>query len=928
MSNTKVTNPVPNNPSTRIITLLESNDVSNLNQAGKWSNMLNENTIIEEGDQIVVRQAYVDTTTTGGNLISVQPDEAEITIQHGMYVTDSGDGSLENVAYSSPVGSANGQQAQNHTTYSDISTNHPNGKNYILQNQSPGNDAVRIFYNAGASGIGTNYNPGTVSFSMDMIPSTVVGDKFEYTIDTSDAAYAPALAPFFSPPNSTTSPILLSANLKGLRTRLIHKTEPKIELVFKIYGNGFAPPGTIDEEKDHIATLEQLFSGEKSPSGAPIPIGWQTTPNPNLTPGLVAVENQWVFRTALQNPPPTTPATAYQYWTNTSPSGGKTHRVLRRLDAFRMIVDSYRDQKKGAKAPYQTQFSYKTQLGATETKTINYTGWGPANKNVFGDTISYQGLFAQNEVYGPDYDLADLTTAKGRRSVGFSGTGKFTGAQQVFWIEFKQLQDRVTKDNIVLEPFTFDLVEGISAFSYVPDGTKKTRGEFVAGYALGIYNPFKLSSPGSVVKLSAGQMSHSPLPVPPPGGALLIPRIFTSKFTIPPIPYTYEALAQTLTDKFNEINTTVTGLSNDPFPADGSAALPLNPRGFSNSRFLTSTYELGMQVKLDAESGLNLPAFPSDVRWAIGDAQHQPVWVSEDGTEGIQYNVNILEGAKNARWCGAEAVSFIYDESSDAFQVAQSHSNIYSRVDGGVIARQFRTKLEDPATGTLVTTDKAGGIFFTSMEPKSLFFDKMKFKQHDILVEQFTNNPSVVNLKTNGGNFTDSAQNNLLENALTHTCNLRPSFNITGNFLGLTTYIDKRIAPNPQSDPAFFGGEYGLIDSKYTLDIAISAPITIRGGEVAEAEQIDPYFAIEINGLVNQDIVGAKVKNNLIQSIVGKYFSDGSFTSGGVDDSFRYTHIGQPMMLKSLSVRILDSAGEEVVGLGPNSAIILEIDKG
>ena len=66
----------------------------------------------------------------------------------------------------------------------------------------------------------------------------------------------------------------------------------------------------------------------------------------------------------------------------------------------------------------------------------------------------------------------------------------------------------------------------------------------------------------------------------------------------------------------------------------------------------------------------------------------------------------------------------------------------------------------------------------------------------------------------------------------------------------------------------------------------------------------------------------------MIQSIVGKYFSDGSFTSGSVDDSFRYTHIGMPMMLRSLSVRILDSEGLEVEGLGPNSAVILEIDKG
>ena len=72
--------------------------------------------------------------------------------------------------------------------------------------------------------------------------------------------------------------------------------------------------------------------------------------------------------------------------------------------------------------------------------------------------------------------------------------------------------------------------------------------------------------------------------------------------------------------------------------------------------------------------------------------------------------------------------------------------------------------------------------------------------------------------------------------------------------------------------------------------------------------------------------MGATQKNNLIQSIVGKYFTNGGFTSGNIDDGFRYTHLGEPMMLRSLSVRILDSDGKPAQGLGPNSAVILELD--
>jgi len=77
---------------------------------------------------------------------------------------------------------------------------------------------------------------------------------------------------------------------------------------------------------------------------------------------------------------------------------------------------------------------------------------------------------------------------------------------------------------------------------------------------------------------------------------------------------------------------------------------------------------------------------------------------------------------------------------------------------------------------------------------------------------------------------------------------------------------------------------------------------------------------------VRQDIIGAETKNNLIQSIVGKYFTNGGYTSGNVEDGFRYTHVGEPISLRSMSVRILDSNGQLATGLGETSAVILEVD--
>ena len=168
-----------------------------------------------------------------------------------------------------------------------------------------------------------------------------------------------------------------------------------------------------------------------------------------------------------------------------------------------------------------------------------------------------------------------------------------------------------------------------------------------------------------------------------------------------------------------------------------------------------------------------------------------------------------------------------------------------------------------------------------------------------------------------------------LGNALCCTTNLLNGNNITGNFTGLSTKIDKRVRivstpPDPATDIS--GGFYQLINTGWALDIAVSTPVTISGQELTDKEVTDPYYQIEINGLVRQDILGAETKNNLIQSIVGKYFTNGGYTSGNIEDGFRYTHVGEPISLRSMSVRILDSNGQLATGLGETSAVILEID--
>ena len=897
----------------RIITLLESNDVSKSNTNGQWSNNLAEETILEEGDSIVVRNSMIDTTNESTGIIEViEGEETEITIQYGMYLQDSGNGQ------------ENGGNAQtiDFLNFSEDDTSSPSGKNYILQNHTTGLPFTEMWYLAGAQPPGPlsgNVNPGADpadSFSIRFIPSTGAGDWWEYTIEAG-AVYAPAVGiPFPNPPNGTTSPIIKSENLQGLKCILASgHVGNKPFAYYDVYANGFTPAsasGKPDPVKDHIARIEVLYDGNNNP------IGYQSTPNgaayfdPNPA---VADVNQWVFRTATEVGGG---GTAYQYWLNYDPVTFRESKIYKVCTGFYMIVDNFANLTKSTQpnSTYQTTLTYTSFDGREERARMNFTDWGLASGVVYDSLF---GPYVANPQ--PPTGLPDISTVKNRKKNGFEA--QYSDGE-LFWVKFEQLTDPRNPLFRVFEPFVYDVSKGIRALPLAGDPPRGQSGG--SPFAFGIYNP---GQPGGTSNafLSINQIISKALPLPNADGVVLTPRIFTEKITIGSGKYTYDALAQELTDQLNKIPRVVPQLNNNPFSATPPAN---NPIGFSGSRLLTSTYEIGMQQTNDAVAD-RVPFFPSDFVWTAGDAAAypllQPIWLDEAGEHCCQFDETSLAGVDNPRWCGAEALSFIYDETSDTFQVAQAHTNMYSRLTGGVIARQFKVGV---GADQYVTADKMGGIFLTSLQPESLFYDKMKLEVHHagIVVEQLANSPTLRDLKT-GSIETLIQQNVNLNNALCHSISLVKGVNITGNFVGLASKIDKRtriVAPTATDPPLVIGGAYGAVRTQWDLDVATDTPITMKGFPITGAEITDPFFQVEISGINRQDVVGAETKNNLIQTIVGKYYTNGGFTAGNIDDGFRYTHLGEPLLLRSMDIRILDSNGTPASGLGPNTAIILEVD--
>ena len=86
------------------------------------------------------------------------------------------------------------------------------------------------------------------------------------------------------------------------------------------------------------------------------------------------------------------------------------------------------------------------------------------------------------------------------------------------------------------------------------------------------------------------------------------------------------------------------------------------------------------------------------------------------------------------------------------------------------------------------------------------------------------------------------------------------------------------------------------------------------------------HFLIEITGY-NSIYLDDKSKKE-IKSIVSSYFvSQGSFVAQVFPESYNYYHVGAPISLSNLKIRILDPYTGEEAQIGPNSSVYIQINK-
>lgn len=463
-------------------------------------------------------------------------------------------------------------------------------------------------------------------------------------------------------------------------------------------------------------------------------------------------------------------------------------------------------------------------------------------------------------------------------------------------------------------------------------------------------------------------------------------RVFTTKLkdipgvetTLKAGTYTYAAWARLLTDTLNRVPARRTpqgqpmstgGLSNNP----DNPLQSLNKPTFSQSRLLTDTVQLGYQ-------GLTFPSNRVGLDWnpgvapdpkpvALEDAEgqflgyadsEQPYWLSEranalfkwkDGEVQAAAGGNPVDyatvdpmptavreapphptvyGTNGPKWAGAESFSIIFNEESQAFEIAQMHSNMYDAQSGAIVLRQFQSGVKGQQypqnLGEFNIADQSGGVFITDWQPKELWEGKMNMSPN-MLVHTGGSFQTQQNFQVNS--FVDATKYPNLTQVVGNPVDLIRGTNITGNYRSTTGMIDKRVniqsaTPKPGD---FIGGNYDTPEFNFDLSVETQTPVTILGRTIVPSSIQDPFFMIELKGINRNELYGLHRENSLISQLVGRYYTTGSYTEGSSDGSITYVHRGEPMIISELGIRILDSAGNELSPaiINPGSAVVIEI---
>ena len=335
------------------------------------------------------------------------------------------------------------------------------------------------------------------------------------------------------------------------------------------------------------------------------------------------------------------------------------------------------------------------------------------------------------------------------------------------------------------------------------------------------------------------------------------------------------------------------------------------------SIFLTSGTELGMSNGLD-QSNNQIGAFKNSDAVAIDSETGKSVFIpvsggrggTTDAGSGLQYLV------------GASQVALTFQDNS-IFTWEFLHTPYY--VGASKTTKQIGIEYVQlhTAVGDYGVVNKYGGIAFSDLsanilnddgsvgEPFDFWNDILKFDVAELCVK-FESVPTFKFKDTDGTDLEGTSTKLVVP--------FKDSVNTTGGLVSIDETVDKT------SDTVFAYTEF-----KGELDIAtvISGTFGIQATQPFDVstDLEFPYFRLDVECGIQNTIVGEKTLFRNVLGLIGRYYESGSFNTGTSVDALVYAHHGNPVVLSSFTVRILNSDGGTPDKLGNRNTVFLEVVK-
>lgn len=374
-------------------------------------------------------------------------------------------------------------------------------------------------------------------------------------------------------------------------------------------------------------------------------------------------------------------------------------------------------------------------------------------------------------------------------------------------------------------------------------------------------------------------------------GGIFKPNVYTQEFRIPAKKYQPEELAVKLSIILSSVSKSVSG---NHRTTGGT---------FSSNTFITTTD--------------NLAANNSDT---TPDYETFCNFVKDDGTEIVTKETGVAPSNPPAgdnhqlmvnEFIGTSTVDISFN--NNLFQFTQIHNSILDNNANNItISCIDQEGTGDGAKTFRTVANKAGGIYFTGLQPYDFWFNKMKFDPKMLTKTTFTPGNTIT---TEGIDY------------YVPIITLIDGVNTTGDIVGLGSTMRK-------PDAAFYNWE----DAPSTLDRNInieSQYIPILGNPVFNDNVVQEsgYYQIEVDAGINHaHIKGQQTQNNKIKAIISKFYDQNAYTSAYSEGSVTYQHTSEiPIDLSQFRVRILNSKGElasQYEQLGDDNTVFMEIIRG